>query len=149
MLELHILFVHKYSLILHFPFLPLFKPVKNVWQKWCVFCQRERRSHVGSQPDSLWFFAASSRVAANRNRLKILRDKTQPQGDYPVSTPHPFISLHQITWLLAKWTASAFQGKSTVCIFPWTKWDVVDLFFQEPTRWIGLGSFECTSCLRS
>lgn len=56
-----------------------------------------------------------------------LRDKMLPQA-INHSTSLPFISLHQITWLLAKWTAS--PPREIYCMyFLCTKWDVVDLFF--------------------
>lgn len=101
----------------------------HIWQKLCILLKRTPESH--------WFTPRQTVIFHSLPQCSLHWQNTSLMCSYEIkmlpqainhSTLLPFISLHQITWLLAKWTASPPLREIYCIYFLWTEWDVFDLF---------------------
>lgn len=103
----------------------------HIWQKkkWCSLLKRTRESHWFTDWQTVIFHSLPQHSLHWQNTSLMCSQIKMLPRVINDSTPLPFISLHQITWLLTKWTATP-SGKHTVCIS----------FGQNETRLIYLSS---------
>lgn len=94
----------------------------HIWQKLCILLKRTPESHWFTPQQTVIFHSLPQRSLRwqNTSLMCSYEIKCFPQA-INHSTPLPFISLHQITWLLAKWTAPPTPPREMYCIyFLWT-----------------------------